>query len=218
MTFSKKQLMIGGAAIVIAGVGLTAGLLLSGGHPSHLGETPEQHAAELGATATQVADHDEHAGEEGGHAEEGGEEHAEGEVDIDEKAIEMAGIGLITIAPGSLGAEITAQATVAASPTGEAILTARASGAITDIRKRLGDPVSRGETVAVVLSPDASALSASLTSAKSRLDSRAQASSVRRHSSIRRSHPVRTWRELNPSWRRPKPSTVVVNRPRVLRV
>jgi cobalt-zinc-cadmium efflux system membrane fusion protein len=170
MKFSKNQLMIGGAAIVLAGVGLTAGLLLGGGHPSHVGETPEQHAAELGQTATQVADHDEHAGEEGGHAEEGGEEHAEGEVDIDEKGIETAGIGLITIAPGSLGAEITAQATVAASPSGEAILTARASGAITEIRKRLGDPVNRGETVAIVLSPDASALSAALTSARSRLN------------------------------------------------
>lgn len=170
MTFSKKQLMIGGAAVVLLGGGITAGLLLGGGHPSHVGETPEQHAAELGATATAVADHDEHAGDEGGHAGEEGGEHAEGEVEIASDAIETAGIGLITIAPGSLGAEITAQATVAASPTGEAILTARASGAITDIRKRLGDPVSRGETIAIVLSPDAAALSAALTSAKSRLD------------------------------------------------
>lgn len=170
MNFSKKQLMIGGAAAVLLASGVTAGLLLGGGHPSHTGETPEQHATELGPTATAVAGHDDHEGEEGGHAEEGGEEHAEGEVDITAEAIKDAGINLITIAPGSLGSEITAQATVAASPTGEAILTARASGAITDIRKRLGDPVRSGDTVAVVLSPDAAAISAARTSAKSRLD------------------------------------------------
>lgn len=164
MNFSKQRLMIGGAAIVLLGGGIATGLLLGGGHPSHAGETAEQHAAELGLSAAagpasdkERADRDEEA-------------RAEREVDIAADAIEAAGIGLITLAPGSLGSEITAQATVAASPTGEAILTARASGAITDIRKRPGDPVKRGETVAVVLSPEAAALSAALTNAKSRLD------------------------------------------------
>ena len=163
MTLSKKQLMIGGAAVVLLGGGIAAGLLLGGGHPSHAGETLEEHAAELGFS---VAETD----ASGDHADEGGEGHTEGAIEIAANAIETAGIGLITISPGSLGAEITAQATVAASPSGEAILTARASGAITDIRKRLGDPVSRGETIAIVLSPEAAALSAALTSAKSRLD------------------------------------------------
>lgn len=169
MTFSKKQLLIGGAAIALMGAGLTAGLVLSGGHPSHVGETAEEHAAELGIGAPAEDGHG-HEGEEAGHGEEAGEEHAEGEVDITADAIAKAGIELITVSSGSLGSEITAQATVAASPMGEAILTARAVGAITEIRKRLGDPVTRGETVAVVLSPDAAALSAARTSAKSRLD------------------------------------------------
>jgi cobalt-zinc-cadmium efflux system membrane fusion protein len=173
MTFSKKNLLVGGAAIALLGGGLTTGAILFGGDRSHVGETAEQHAAELGAAAKET-DHDDHDAEEAGHeageAEHGGEEHAEGEVEIDAAAIERAQIGLVTIAPGSLGAEISAQATVAAAPNGEAILTARAAGAITDIRKRLGDPVRRGEMVALVLSPEAAALSAALTSAKSRLD------------------------------------------------
>lgn len=169
MTFSKKQLLIGGAAIALIGAGLTVGLVLAGGHPSHVGETAEEHAAELGFGAPSEGDHG-HEGEEAGQGEEGGEEHAEGEVEITADAITKAAIELITVSSGSLGSEITAQATVAASPMGEAILTARAVGAITEIRKRLGDPVARGETVAVVLSPDAAALSAARTSAKSRLD------------------------------------------------
>lgn len=173
MTFSKQNLLIGAAAAALLAAGLTAGVVLFGGDRSHVGESLEQHAAELGAGVSTGEDHDDHAGEEAGHAgEEGeaGEEHAEGEVDIDAAAIERADVTLITVAPGSLGAEITAQATVVAAPNGEAILTARAAGAITDIRKRLGDPVNRGETVALVLSPEAAALSAALTSARSRLN------------------------------------------------
>jgi cobalt-zinc-cadmium efflux system membrane fusion protein len=173
MTFSRQNLLIGAAAAALLAVGLTAGVVFFGGDRDHAGESPEEHAAELGATASVIADHDDHAGEESGHeGEDGeaGEEHAEGEVEIDVDGIERAGIALITVAPGSLGSEITAQATVVAAPSGEAILTARAAGAITDIRKRLGDAVSRGETVALVLSPDAAALSAALSSARSRLD------------------------------------------------
>ena len=165
MTISKQSLLIGAAAAALLVAGLTAGVVLFGGDRSHVGESLEQHAAELGIGVP--------AGEEAGHAGEDGktgEEHVEGEIDIDAAAIERADIALITVAPGSLGAEITAQATVVAAPNGEAILTARAAGAITDIRKRLGDPVSRGETVALVLSPEAAALSAALTSARSRLN------------------------------------------------
>jgi len=178
MTFSKQNLLIGGAAVALLAAGLTAGFVLSGGDRSHEGEGAEQHAAELGAAASTATEHDEHGAEEAGHEagedehedEHEGEEHAEGEIEIDAAGIERSGIALVTLAPGSLGAEISAQATVVAAPNGEAILTARAAGAITDIRKRLGDPVRRGETVALVLSPEAAALSASLSSAKSRLD------------------------------------------------
>lgn len=170
MTFSKKNLLIGGGAAALLATGLAVGVVMFGGERNHTGETMQQHAAELGESAPPK---DDHGGEEAGHAGEGGEggeEHAEGEVEIDEAAIKRADITLLTVSPGSLGAEITAQATVVASPSGEAILTARAAGAITEIRKRLGDPVRQGETVALVLSPDAAALSAALTSAKSRLD------------------------------------------------
>jgi len=162
MTFTKQNLLIGGAAAAILAAGVVAGVFFFGGDRSHVGETQAQHAAELGLAA---AGEEEHGEEEAGHE---GEEHAEGEVEIDAAGIERAEIALVTISPGSLGAEISAQATVVAAPNGEAILTARAAGAITDIRKRLGDPVRRGETVALVLSPDAAALSAALTSARSR--------------------------------------------------
>ena len=86
------------------------------------------------------------------------------------EALAAARIGIETTVAGSLTSEISAQATVAAAPDGEAVLTARASGAITQIRKRIGDAVAQGETVAVVASSEAAGISAALATAKSRLD------------------------------------------------
>lgn len=75
-------------------------------------------------------------------------------------AIREAGIATETISAGGLAGEIVAQATVTASPTGEAIVTARASGAVTRVLKRLGDPVRRGEALAIVESRDAAQITA----------------------------------------------------------
>src|SRR3546814_4022256 len=61
------------------------------------------------------------------------------------EAIRKAAIGVEAVQPGGLGSEILAQGTVAATPAGEAIVTARAGGAVTQVLKRLGDPVRAGE-------------------------------------------------------------------------
>ena len=88
------------------------------------------------------------------------EEKAPDVVPMTAQAIEQAGIATETINPGGLGAEIVAQAMVSASPQGEAIVTARASGAVTRLMKRLGDPVRAGETLAIVESRDAAQIAA----------------------------------------------------------
>jgi len=79
--------------------------------------------------------------------------------------ITSAGISVEPVSVGGLNAEIVAPATIMAAPDGQAVLTARASGAVTRIFKRLGDPVRQGETVAVVESRDAAAISADRRSA-----------------------------------------------------
>ena len=81
------------------------------------------------------------------------------------QAISAAQIGLQSVNPGGFGAEILAQATVVAAPAGQAVLTARASGAVTRILKRLGDPVRAGETLAVVESREAAQIAADRTTA-----------------------------------------------------
>ena len=92
-------------------------------------------------------------------------EKAPDSVTMTAQAVQQANIATETINPGGLGAEIVAQATVSASPQGEAIVTARAGGAVTQLMKRLGDPVRAGETLAVVESRDAAQFAADRTAA-----------------------------------------------------
>ena len=77
--------------------------------------------------------------------------------------IKGSGVATEVIGAGGLAAEIVSQATVAPSPTGEAIVTARAGGAVTRVFKRLGDPVRRGEALAIVESRDAAQIAADRT-------------------------------------------------------
>ena len=79
----------------------------------------------------------------------------EGFVPMTEERMRTNGIAVETVSLGSIGSEIIAQATVTAPPEGQALVTARADGAIVRITKRLGDPVSAGETLALLESRDA---------------------------------------------------------------
>ena len=88
-------------------------------------------------------------------AEEQGEE---GFVPMTAERLAASGIAVERVEPGSLTQEIIGQATVTAPPEGQALLTARADGAVVRINKRLGDPVSSGETVALLESRDAAAI------------------------------------------------------------
>jgi cobalt-zinc-cadmium efflux system membrane fusion protein len=77
---------------------------------------------------------------------------------ITPEAIKAAEIGVEPINAGGLGSEIISQATV----------TARAGGAVTRLFKRLGDPVSAGETIAIVQSRDAAQIAAERIAADAR--------------------------------------------------
>jgi cobalt-zinc-cadmium efflux system membrane fusion protein len=90
-------------------------------------------------------------------------EHKEGEagaVEMSPEAVRASGILVQAVAAGGFAGEVLTQATVTAAPKGEALLTARAAGAVIQIRKRLGDPVRAGETLAVVESREAAQIDA----------------------------------------------------------
>ena len=90
-------------------------------------------------------------------------------VAITEDGIKTSGIGVAPAAAGGVAGIILASATVEATPDAEAVLTARASGTVTRIFKRIGDPVSAGETIALVESRDASAIAANRSAAAARV-------------------------------------------------
>lgn len=76
------------------------------------------------------------------------------------EAIQAAGVIVQPVTTGGLATEILSQGSVVAAPGGEAVLTARASGTVTRIFKRLGDSVRKGEALAVVESRDAAQIAA----------------------------------------------------------
>jgi cobalt-zinc-cadmium efflux system membrane fusion protein len=87
---------------------------------------------------------------------------------IPDSSLTMMGIVLQSVAPGNLSAEIQAPATVSAAPNGQAIVTARATGTLVRLDKRLGDQVAAGETLALVESRDAAAMAAERSAAESK--------------------------------------------------
>ncbi|MBV1692662.1 efflux RND transporter periplasmic adaptor subunit [Novosphingobium sp. G106] len=90
-------------------------------------------------------------------------------VAISEDGIKTSGIGVAPAAAGGVAGIILASATVEATPDAEAVLTARAAGTVTRIFKRIGDPVSAGETIALVESREASAIAADRSAAAARV-------------------------------------------------
>ncbi len=92
------------------------------------------------------------------------------QIEIQDAYIQSAGIKVEQASSGDITTEILAPAKVTSIPGGEAILIAKAAGIITQIKKRLGDSVQAGETIAVLDSMEASRMSAERTKAYSELE------------------------------------------------
>jgi cobalt-zinc-cadmium efflux system membrane fusion protein len=90
-------------------------------------------------------------------------------VAIDDAGIKTSGIEIAPATGGGISGVILASATVEATPDAEAVLTARAAGTVTRIFKRIGDPVSAGDTIALVESRDASTIAADRSTAGARV-------------------------------------------------
>jgi cobalt-zinc-cadmium efflux system membrane fusion protein len=102
------------------------------------------------------------------------EKHAAKEIAVSPEQIKAANIGIETVKQGAIGGEILAQAAVVPIPSGAASLTAHASGTVTRIFKQIGDPVKRGDILAIVEGRDAAQIAAdrSAANAKSNLAAR----------------------------------------------
>lgn len=88
---------------------------------------------------------------------------------LSDAQLKVSGIVLAAAGQDVLGSEIVAPATVNSTPQGVAVLTARVAGSVSAIDKRLGDPVARGERLAIIESREAAGLAADRESAAARL-------------------------------------------------
>lgn len=96
------------------------------------------------------------------------------EISVTADQIKSANIGIETVKEGAIGGEILAQAAIVPVPSGAASLTAHASGTVTRIFKQIGDPVKRGDILAIVEGREAAQIAAdrSAANAKSNLAAR----------------------------------------------
>jgi cobalt-zinc-cadmium efflux system membrane fusion protein len=108
-------------------------------------------------------------------------EGASDELKLEPGRIRNAGIGLLRVAPGDLSNQIIAQATVAATPEGAAVVGARADGTVTEIRKRLGDHVVKGEVLGIIQSREAAKLAEERGKSQARLVRAQQAFERQKH-------------------------------------
>lgn len=111
---------------------------------------------------------DENAAAESGEREAGDEGGGEGAVHLNPQQIEAAGIELVHTLPGGDGA-IALPATIEGDPQAMQVVSAAIGGRVVALTRNLGEPVARGETLAIVESREAAQLNAEIEAARARL-------------------------------------------------
>jgi len=118
-------LMVVGLAIVVGGVRAEE----HDGHTEH-----EDHGLE-------EADHDEHSGHE---------EHEEGAIKLSPEVLKEFGIELATAADGSIAVETMLPGEIQINQDRLAHVVPRYPGVVLEVKKNIGDPVKKGEVVAIL--------------------------------------------------------------------
>jgi len=101
------------------------------------------------------------AKEESDHAE-------EGNITLSAEQIRAAGIELVHVIRGGGGA-LTLPATIEGDPQGMQVVSAAIGGRVVSLTRNLGQPVMRGQTLAVIESREAASLNAEIEAARARL-------------------------------------------------
>jgi len=106
----------------------------------------------LGTKPTPKAGHDGHGdSEHGGHADEGHDEHgSSNRIELSPEAIKHAGIAVEEAAPAVIEDALAVYGRIAANEEAIAHVMPRFPGLVRDVRKRLGDPVDKGDVLAVI--------------------------------------------------------------------
>jgi len=94
----------------------------------------------------------------------------EGLVKLSAEQIEAARIAIVAAGPGVLTRDVVAPAVVAVDPDRIGRVAAKVAGAVAELRKKLGDPVEKGEVIAVIESREVADAKSDYLAAKVGLD------------------------------------------------
>lgn len=97
------------------------------------------------------------------------EAHADGTITLSADQIEAASISLIQPGRGGAGAAIEVPALLESDPDATRVVAAPLEGRVVALTRNIGDPVRRGDTLAIIESRAAAALQAEVEKARSRL-------------------------------------------------
>lgn len=100
---------------------------------------------------------------------EAAEAHADGTIALTAEQIAAANITLVRPSRGGTGAAIEAPALLESDPDATRVVAAPIEGRVVSLTRNLGDPVRRGETLAVIESREAASLQAEVEKARTRL-------------------------------------------------
>lgn len=92
----------------------------------------------------------------------------DGGIDLSAEQIRKAGIGLVRVIRGGSGA-LTLPAMIEGDPQGMQIASAAIGGRVVSLTRNLGQPVRRGQTLAIIESREAASLNAAIEAARARL-------------------------------------------------
>ncbi|WP_437625769.1 efflux RND transporter periplasmic adaptor subunit [Sorangium sp. So ce1151] len=130
------------------------------GHEDHdHGDEEHGHGEEPGHGHTDTA----------GHARGGEDEHAGGKLRLSPAMIENAGLELLTAGPGRVAVTLRLPGEIALNAEGVAHVTPRVPGAAREVKKQLGDAVTKGDVLAVLDSRELAELQRELLAARERL-------------------------------------------------
>jgi len=157
MAMTKKQ-KAAIAAMIVAG-GLAIGAVLSGGRTSPDGDDEHGHGNE--AQATQ-------AGATG--KEQGGGKHEEGRIGLSDEQVKAAGIGLATAGPAAIRSGQQFPGEIRFNEDRTAHVVPRLAGVAQDVPANLGQPVKKGQVLAVIASTALAEQRSELLAAQKRLE------------------------------------------------
>lgn len=108
------------------------------------------------------------ASESGAQGDQSGHNDEEGEIHLNADQIRNAGIEMVRVTPNGGGA-LMLPATVEGDPEGMQVVSASVDGRVVSLTRNLGQPIERGDTLALIEGAEAASLNAEIEAARARL-------------------------------------------------